>query len=460
MLTLSAAVGPPYTEEAVFPRSWTNAILSCLLVGIISAAPGVGQEARGYLGVALADAPRGAPPGAMIARVDPNGPAARAGLRAGDLIRAVNGQAVGDAVSLRNYVFAKHPGAVVSFDVLRSTSTGVSSSRVTVALGSAPGANARSSPGGSAPTPTTDRSGPSVESPKVAASASGIRFVLYRDPAENAFTEAVPAGWRVGGRLVRYGPVSIAPFVQAMMPDGSVFVQIGDWHIKDFADIPGWSEGHLYTPGTNVEYIRRLQTAEQYTHSYALTFQKQLGCENPTFTKSQPFPTAPGSATVQGANVETHFTEFTCQRDGQAYTGRVAATVQSYRLPTSMGWNVIFLECVLARQDRASIGFAVWDKLQTSWAFDPNWSARQAIMARQATRGPLDDLNRTLQQAQDFDKHVINSTVTVSDPATGAKWDVSMGANPFYFTDGAGHFYNSYNPTPKPGYHAADPLPH
>jgi hypothetical protein len=444
----------------VFPRSGTCAILCWLLVGVIPAVAGDGQAGRGYLGVALADAPQGAPPGAMLERVDPDGPAARAGLRPGDLIRAVNGQGVGDAVSLKNYVFAQHPGAVLTFDVLRSTFTGVSSSRVTVTLGSAPGANAPSSPDGSARTPTTGTSSPPVESPMGAASASGIRFVVYRDPAENAFTEAVPAGWRVGGRLVRYGPVSIAPFVQAMMPDGSVFVQIGDWHIKDFADMPGWPEGHLYTPGTNIEYIRRLQTAEQYTHAYSLTFQKQLGCENPTFTKSQPFPTPPGSATVQGARVETHFTEFTCQRDGQAYTGRVAATVQSYRLPMSMGWNVIFLECVLARQDRTSIGFAVWDKLQTSWAFDSNWSARQAITARQATRGSLDDLNRTLQQAQDFDKHVINSTVTVSDPATGAKWDVSMGADPFYFTDGAGHFYNSYNPTPKPGYHATNPLPH
>jgi len=444
----------------VIPKSWASVIFGLLLGATISAAAGAGQAGRGYFGVGLTDPPQGAPPGAMLARVDPDGPAARAGLRPGDLIRTVNGQNVPDALTLRNFVFAQHPGAVLTFDVLRSTYSGVSSSRVSVTLGSAPGEGPSPSPRGAARTATPGPSVPPAETPMAAGSAAGLRFVVYRDPAENAFTEAVPAGWRVGGRLVRYGPISIAPFVQAMMPDGSVFVQIGDWHIKDFADMPGWPEGHLYTPGTNVEYIRRLQTAEQYTHSYSLTFQKQLGCENPTFTKSQPLPTPPGSATVQGARVETHFTEFSCQRGGQAYTGRVAATVQSYRLPMSIGWNVIFLECVLARQDRASIGFAVWDKLQTSWAFDSNWSSRQAITARQATRGSLDALNRTLQQAQDFDKHVINSTVTVSDPATGAKWDVGMGANPFYFTDGAGHFYNSYDPTPKPGYHATNPLPH
>jgi PDZ domain len=440
----------------VIPKYRASVVFCLLLVSASSASAGAGQAKREYLGVELTEPPQGAPPGAMLARVDPDGPAARAGLRPGDLVRAANGQPVPDAVTLKNYVFAQHPGAVLTFDVLRSTYSGVSSIRVSVMLGSAQGEGPSPSPGGAARTATP---GP-AEPPMVAASAASIRFVVYRDPAENAFTDAVPAGWRVGGRLVRYGPISIAPFVQAMMPDGSVFVQLGDWHIKDFADMPGWPEGHLYTPGTSVEYIRRLQTAEQYTQAYSLTFQKQLGCENPTVANSQPYPTPPGSATVQGARIETHFIDFTCQRGGQTYTGRVAATVQSYRLPMSMGWNVTFLEGMLARKDRASIGFAVWDKLRTSWAFDSYWSTRQALMARQATRGSLEALNNTLQQAQDFDKHVINSTVTVSDPATGAKWDVGMGASPFYFTDGAGHFYNSYDPTPKPGYHATNPLPH
>ncbi|HET7216014.1 MAG TPA: PDZ domain-containing protein [Terriglobia bacterium] len=444
----------------MIPKSRASVIFCLLLVAIIPAVAGAGQAERGYFGVGLTDPPPGAPLGAMLARVDPDGPAARAGLRPGDLIRTVNGQNVPDAVTLQNYVFAMHPGVVLTFDVLRSTYSGVSSNRVSVTLGFVPGESPSPSPRGAARTAPPGPSAPPAEPPMAAASAAGVSFVVYHDPAENAFTDAVPAGWRVGGRLVRYGPISIAPFVQAMMPDGSVFVQLGDWHIKDFADMPGWPEGHLYTPGTNVEYIRRLQSAEQYTRDYALTFQKQLGCENPTVTNSQPYPTSPGSATVQGASIATHYIDFTCQRGGQTYIGRVAATVQNYRLPMSMGWNVTFLEGMLARKDRAPIGFAVWDKLRTSWAFDSNWSTRQALAARQATRGSLAALNQTLQQAQDFDKHVINSTVTVRDPATGAKWDVGMGAAPFYFTDGTGHFYNSYDPTPKPGYYAGTPLPH
>ena len=259
--------------------------------------------------------------------------------------------------------------------------------------------------------------------------------------------------------MVRYGPISIAPFVQAMTPDGTIFVQLGDWHIKDYCDIPGWPEGQLYTPGTSVEFVRRVQSAEQYAHSYGLSFQKELGCENPTFTQSKSLETPPGVATIPQARVETDLTEFNCQRGGQGYTGRVMVSVQAYRLPTSIGWNIVYLASVLARQDRAATGFAVFDKMRTGFAFDSAWNAQEALIARQATRPAIDALNTTLKQAQDFDTHVINGNVTVKDPTTGTKWDVKMGAAPFYFTDGLGHFYNSYNPTPRSGYHAVNTLP-
>lgn len=286
-----------------------------------------------------------------------------------------------------------------------------------------------------------------------------VRYVRYADPAENAFTVQAPAGWRVGGRMVRYGPISIAPFVQAMTPDGTIFVQLGDWHIKDYCDIPGWREGQLYTPGTSVEFVRRVHSAEQYAHAYSLDFQKELGCGNSSFTGSQSLPNPPGVAGLPQARVETNLTQFNCQRGGQPYTGRVMVSVQAYRLPTSIGWNILYLASVLARQDHAAMGFDVFDKMRNSFAFDSNWTTREALIARQATRPAMDALNATLGQAQDFDKHVINGLVTVKDPTTGTKWDVRMGAAPFYFADGQGHFYNSYDPTPRGGYHAVNTAP-
>ena len=125
----------------------------------------------------------------------------------------------------------------------------------------------------------------------------------------------------------------------------------------------------------------------------------------------------------------------------------------------SVGWNIVYLAAALARQDRAATGFAVFDKMRSSFAFDSAWNAQEALIARRATRPGLDALNATLRQAQDFDTHVINGNVTVKDPTTGAKWDVKMGVAPFYFTDGIGHFYNSYDPTPRSGYHGVNTMP-
>lgn len=293
---------------------------------------------------------------------------------------------------------------------------------------------------------------------KETAGETSIRFVRWVDPAERAFTDQVPAGWRVGGRLVRYGPVTIAPFVQAMTPDGSIFIQLGDWRIKDYSDIPGWRPGQIYTPGTSVIIVRRLETADQYARSYSAGFAKQLGCGTPSFTGSDALPTPAGLSTIPQSRVETHLVRFTCLRSGQRYAGQVMVTLQSYHVPMSIGWNVLYLACLLAREDRAATGVAVWDKMRNTCAFDSAWNARASQIAAAATPQARDSLDNALRQTQAFDQNVINGTVTVNDPTTGTRSEISIGAEPFYFADGQGHFYNSYDPTPRTGFHAVNPV--
>ena len=83
---------------------------------------------RGYFGASLLEltpglrshfgAPEDA--GVMVSRVDPEGPAARAGLLAGDLIVAIDGQAVRDSASLAAAVSRSPGGQMVSVDGLRA----------------------------------------------------------------------------------------------------------------------------------------------------------------------------------------------------------------------------------------------------------------------------------------------------------------------------------------------------
>jgi len=90
--------------------------------------PAVAPVRRGHLGVELVDitpelrehfgAPKDA--GVLVARVDADGPAAKAGVRVGDVITAVDGQKIGDDTDLRRQVRAKKEKELASLEVLRN----------------------------------------------------------------------------------------------------------------------------------------------------------------------------------------------------------------------------------------------------------------------------------------------------------------------------------------------------
>lgn len=87
-----------------------------------------GKISRGYIGVTIggsvdddAAAALGIPKnaGELIARVEPGGPSAKAGLRPGDVVTRINGQAVTKEQSLTYLVSNLEPGSTARFDVLR-----------------------------------------------------------------------------------------------------------------------------------------------------------------------------------------------------------------------------------------------------------------------------------------------------------------------------------------------------
>jgi Do/DeqQ family serine protease len=85
-----------------------------------------GKVSRGYLGVNIGTAtPQiakqerlGTQHGALVAGVDPNGPAARAGLTEGDVVVALNGTEIRTGYVLRNAIAMTRPGTTVDIDVI------------------------------------------------------------------------------------------------------------------------------------------------------------------------------------------------------------------------------------------------------------------------------------------------------------------------------------------------------
>jgi serine protease Do len=80
-----------------------------------------GRIERGWLGVSVQnlDTPAGRHGGVAIAGVAPSGPALHAGLRAGDVVVAVDGQTIDSTVGLIRAVAEKPPGSIVHVKVRR-----------------------------------------------------------------------------------------------------------------------------------------------------------------------------------------------------------------------------------------------------------------------------------------------------------------------------------------------------
>jgi serine protease Do len=105
------------------------AIPSDMVRSVVAELEAHGHVTRGYLGVetqpvskAMATAlhlPAPDKGGALVANVEPDSPAAKAGLQPGDVIRAVDGKAVADPRALALDVADIHPGATTKLDVLR-----------------------------------------------------------------------------------------------------------------------------------------------------------------------------------------------------------------------------------------------------------------------------------------------------------------------------------------------------
>jgi serine protease Do len=99
------------------------AIPSAIASRIVAELRAHGRIERGWLGVSVEDTPDDAAhpgaAGALIAAVERNGPALRAGLRPGDVVTAVNGQAVDSARGLIRQIAQAPPGTAVRLTLRR-----------------------------------------------------------------------------------------------------------------------------------------------------------------------------------------------------------------------------------------------------------------------------------------------------------------------------------------------------
>src|SRR4030095_7869762 len=124
-------------NSAIFTRSGGNqgigfAIPANLAREVMQSLREKGRVVRGYIGTSvqtltpeIADAMKlkGQTSGALVGEVEPNAPAAKAGIKARDVITAVNGKKVNDPRELRLMVGSMAPGTEAHIDVNREGQT-------------------------------------------------------------------------------------------------------------------------------------------------------------------------------------------------------------------------------------------------------------------------------------------------------------------------------------------------
>jgi serine protease Do len=119
-------------NTAIFSRSGGYmgigfAIPISMAKGVMESLINSGKVVRGWLGVGIQNLSEGlaqsfnysGTDGALVGHVEPTGPAAKAGLKQGDIIVALSGDKLKDVNQLRNRVAAIKPGSKVELDYIR-----------------------------------------------------------------------------------------------------------------------------------------------------------------------------------------------------------------------------------------------------------------------------------------------------------------------------------------------------
>ena len=98
-----------------------------------------GRVTRGWLGIELLDGALANTAGVVITSPDAGGPAARAGLKAGDVITAINGAPISDVRGLTQTIHSLPPGSSVALSVSRNGHA----TTIEATLGDMPGPSAQ-----------------------------------------------------------------------------------------------------------------------------------------------------------------------------------------------------------------------------------------------------------------------------------------------------------------------------
>jgi len=348
------------------------------------------------------------PKGAFLNIITPGGSIANAGLLSGDVITSVDGKPVSSAATLEQAIAKHRAGDKVKLDAMHLGKPGHFTLTL-VATSSAPATPATTpitanpiatkhvveKPTAGHPAPATMAQ---AQTAHAAAPSANVRWTRWADPAENAFSLEVPAGWRVSGGTQRKSAIEIPMGVVATSPDSAITIIYSDPGIPIFS-VPsrmtafgGLRLGMPYDLGQGVHTIIM-------PYMDGRTFAAEWGkrrvstlCASTRLMASRGRPDsshAIDAAYAQGGlrvSVNAGEASFACNLAGKEAGGYAFAATELVQSPMGAIWDVKYNIACIAPASHAAEAYAILAHMAASFAIDRAWMARERELGAQFDR--------------------------------------------------------------------------
>lgn len=239
--------------------------------------------------------------------------------------------------------------------------------------------------------------------------AINLQWVIWRDPAEAAFTVPVPRGWTVQGGLQRPNVLAWQPEVVVTNPDGTASVRMGDGRLELFAVpyalplVGGLPPGTKpsFVGGEFSEYLPGARfLAEYYVPRRFGQVSGLQGVDLPDLAR-RAFGLQPPPAPMQG-RADAGTVRFELGPPGNRRIAQYVATTHLIVPPPGISggagsWYVGLLHGYVCRPEHEALAQAVLAGMASGFRWDANWYARQVqidIGNAKVTVAGIEELNR------------------------------------------------------------------
>jgi len=221
----------------------------------------------------------------------------------------------------------------------------------------------------------------------------GKPMTVFRDPNQNAFSIAVPAGWAVDGGSFQMSVTDVRSYVRVVSPDGAIELFVGDKNVGAFMPMNPMLEaacrfgqsqfclGGTYPlpDGTQV-LIREYMTGGQFAASWGSTRVAQ-SCMEVQPAGTQELPQASQNISLASGSMQVAIrageAQFGCLRRGAAGDGYVFAATELGRLASGEAmWQVKVLTGFIANEDQEAEAWHLLPIVAGSFRVNPQWLAQ------------------------------------------------------------------------------------